>query len=194
MDNVRLEIDGKTVTAEKGTTILQAAREAGINIPTLCNDERLAPYGVCRMCIVEITANNRTRLVTSCVYAVEEGLVVKTDTEKVRKIRRMILELLLPLSPSGPLEDLAKQYGLEGSRFSTKATNCILCGLCVRYCREIKKANAIAFIGRGVDRKVAFLPEVAPEVCPGCRECFALCPSGKLVLDSLDGTYFPPPV
>ena len=113
MDNVRLEIDGRIVTAEKGTTILQAAKEAGINIPALCNDERLAPHGVCRLCIVEITANNRTRLVTSCVYTVEEGLVVKTDTEKVRKIRKMILELLLPLSPSGPLEDLAKQYGLE---------------------------------------------------------------------------------
>ena len=90
MENISLEIDGKTVTAENGSTILQAARAVGIEIPTLCHDEKLTTYGVCRLCTVEITSNNRTRLVTSCVYPVEEGLVVKTDTEKVRKIRQRI--------------------------------------------------------------------------------------------------------
>jgi len=188
---MRLEIDGKFVEVEKGMTILKAARQAGIDIPTLCYDERLAPYGACRLCTVEITKNNRTRLVASCVYLVEEGLVVKTDSDKVRKIRRMILELLLPLAPTGPLESLARKYGLEKSRFTAERTSCVLCGLCVRYCAEIKKANAIGFIGRGIDRDVAFLPEVAPSVCPSCRECFALCPGGKLVTESLDGTWFP---
>ena len=194
MESVRLEIDGKIVEADEETSILQAAQGAGIDIPTLCYDERLAPYGACRLCTVEITKDNRTRLVASCVYPVEDGLIVKTDSEKLKKIRKMILELLLPLSPTGPLESLAQKYGLKKSRFTAEPTACVLCGLCVRYCAEIKKANAIGFIGRGIEREVAFLPEVAPEVCPACRECFALCPSGKICSESLDGTWFPPPV
>jgi len=193
MESIRLEIDGKTIEAEEGTTILRAAQGAGIDIPTLCYDERLAPYGACRLCTVEIIKNNRTRLVASCVYPVEEGLVVKTDSEQVRKIRKMILELLLPLAPTGPIESLAQEYGLKGSRFTAERTSCVLCGLCVRYCAEIKKANAIGFIGRGIEREVAFLPEVAPRVCDSCRECFAICPGGKLPLET-DGVRFPIPV
>ncbi len=192
MKSIRLEINGEIVKAEEGMTILQAARGAGIDIPTLCYDERLAPYGACRLCTVEITRDKRTRLVASCVYPVEEGLVVKTNSERVRKIRKMILELILPLAPTGPIETLARQYGLEGSRFTAERTDCILCGLCVRYCAEIKKANAIGFVGRGIDRDVAFLPEVAPKVCNSCRECFALCPGGKIVEGS--DILLPPPV
>lgn len=190
MESIRLEIDGKFVEAQEGMTILQAARGAGIDIPTLCHDERLAPYGACRLCTVEITKDNRTRLVASCVYLVEGGLVVETNSERVNKIRKMLLELLLPLAPTGPLESLARKYGLEGSRFTAEQTSCVLCGLCVRYCAEIKKANAIGFIGRGIDREVAFLPEVAPKVCASCRECFAICPGGKLASET-DGVRFP---
>lgn len=190
MKSITLEIDGKTVAAESGMTVLQAARGAGIDIPTLCYDERLAPYGACRLCTVEITRDKR--LVASCVYPAEEGLVVNTNSERVRKIRKLILELLLPIAPTGPIETLARQYGLEGSRFTAERTDCVLCGLCVRYCAEIKKANAIGFVGRGIDRDVAFLPEVAPKECNSCRECFDLCPAGKLVLDS--DILLPPPV
>ena len=193
MGSIKLKIDNKPVEAEEGMTILQAARGAGIDIPTLCYDERLASYGACRLCTVEITRDNRTRLVASCVYPVEDGLVVKTDTERLRRIRKMILELLLPLSPTGPLESLAQKYGIKKSRFTAEPTACVLCGLCVRYCAEIKKANAIGFIGRGIERTVAFLPEVAPSVCPTCsRECLTLCPSGKLASENPDGILFPP--
>jgi bidirectional [NiFe] hydrogenase diaphorase subunit len=192
MENIKLEIDGKLVEAEEGMTLLQAARKAGIDIPTLCYDKRLAPYGGCRLCTVEIGKKNNTRLVASCAYPVEYNLVVKTESERVIKSRKMILELLLPLSPSGPIESLAKKYGVEKSRFSGKQTDCVLCGLCVRYCAEIKKANAIGFIGRGTERSVAFLPEVASKVCPGCRECFTLCPSGKVIKESFNGGLFPP--
>jgi len=190
MKSIKLKIDGKTTEAEEGMTILQAARGAGIDIPTLCYHEKLAPYGACRLCTVEIIKDSRTRLVASCVYPVEEKLLVKTDSGRVRKIRKMVLELLLPLAPTGPLETLAQRYGLEKSRFSAEKTSCILCGLCVRYCAEIKKANAIGFIGRGVDRQVAFLPEVATKVCDSCRECFAICPGGKVALET-DGVWFP---
>lgn len=189
MDNIKLEIDGKSVEAQEGMTILQAARKAGIEIPTLCYDERLAPYGACRLCTVEIGRNGQTRLVASCVYQVENGLKVKTESERLTKIRRMILELLLPFCPTGPIETLAKRYGVKKSRFPGTNRGCVLCGLCVRYCAEIKKANAIGFIGRGVERDVAFLPEVASKVCPSCRECLAICPGGKLASD-IDGPWF----
>ncbi len=190
MEKITIEIDGKKIQAKPDTTILQNAREAGIEIPTLCNEERLAPYGGCRMCMVEITRNNRSRLVTSCVYPVEEGLVVKTDTEKVKKIRRTLLELILPLSPTGPVLALAEKYGLKGSRFTAEETSCILCGLCVRYCAEVKKANAIGFTGRGINREIAFIKENASKACASCRECFDLCPSGKVAMIT-DGSTFP---
>jgi NADH dehydrogenase/NADH:ubiquinone oxidoreductase subunit G len=192
MEKVRLEIDGKLVEAEEGMTLLQAARKIGIDIPTMCYDEKMAPYGACRLCMVEIGRNNKTRLVASCVYPVEAKLVVKTESERVIKTRKMILELLLSRCQSGPIETLAKKYGLEKSRFPGEDTGCVLCGLCVRYCGEIKKANAIGFMGRGVERGVAFRPEIAPKVCLSCRECFTLCPGGKVVTESLDGTWFPP--
>ncbi len=192
MEKIELEIDGKVVEAEDGMTLLQAARKVGIDIPTLCYDERLAPYGGCRLCTVEIGRNSRTRLVASCIYPVESGLTVKTESERVIKVRKMILELLLPFCPTGPIESLAKKYGLEKSRFPGEDRGCVLCGLCVRYCAEIKKANAIGFIGRGVERDVVFLPEVAAKVCPSCRECFAVCPGGKVVKESLDGSWIPP--
>ncbi len=191
MAKIKLEIDGKLVEAEESMTLLQAARKAEIDIPTLCYNERLSPYGGCRLCVVEISRNNRTRIVASCVYMVENNLVVKTESKRVIKIRRMILELLLPLSPTGPIESLARKYGLEKSRFPSVNTGCSLCGLCVRYCAEIKKANAIGFIGKGVEREVAYMPDVAIKVCPGCRECFVFCPGGKVITERPYGTWFP---
>jgi bidirectional [NiFe] hydrogenase diaphorase subunit len=190
MEDIRLEIDGREVKANEGMTVLQAARQAGIEIPTLCYNEKLTPYGGCRLCMVELSRNNRTRLVASCVYPVQEGLVVKTDTERIRKIRRMLLELILPLSPTGPVIALAEKYGLKSSRFTGERSDCVLCGLCVRYCAEKKKANAVGFTGRGIERKAAYLPEVASKVCSTCRECLSLCPSGKVALET-DGACFP---
>ena len=191
MEKIKLQINGKPVGAEEGMTILQAARKADIDIPTLCYNENMTPYGACRICMVEIGQGNKTRLVASCVYPVEDNLIVKTESERVVRARRMILELLLPLCPTGPVETLAKKYGIVKSRFPGENTGCILCGLCVRYCAEVKKANAIGFIGRGVDRDVAFLPEVAPEVCATCRECFTLCHGGRLARENLAGPWVP---
>ena len=189
MKEVTLNIDGKEVKANEGMTILEAARGVGIDIPTLCHHEKLAPYGACRLCTVEISRNKNTRLVTACVYPAEDGLVVKTDSPRVTNIRRMILELMLASSPVKTIEDLARRYGVEKPRFEAEKTMCILCGLCVRYCAEVKQANAIGFVGRGINRRVVFFPEIASTVCMNCRECFGLCPTGKIPSQT-DGVCF----
>jgi len=112
MKNISLTIDGRNVKAQEGMTILQVAQFCDIEIPTLCHHENLEPYGACRLCNVEIIKNDKTKLVAACCYPVEEGLIVKTSSERVNKIRKIILELLLPLAPTGPLYALAEKYGL----------------------------------------------------------------------------------
>ena len=188
-DMVTLTIDKKQVKARKGMTILEAARDAGIEIPTLCYNDKLAPYGACRICTVEVSRKGRKRLVTACVYPVEEGLVVKTDTPQIKRLRRTLLELMLASSPTKTIQDMAREQGLSKPRFEADRTNCILCGQCVRYCNEVKGANAIGFVGRGIDRRVVFFPEIASTVCASCRECFSLCPTGKLPAET-DGVSF----
>ena len=150
MSEILLQIDGREVKAKEGMTILEAARSAGIFIPTLCHHEKLDPYGACRICVVEADAGGRTSLVASCLYPVEKNLVVRTRSEKVDKTRKMILELLLAHAPDAPaLQELAQQYGADKDRFEKESSFCVLCGLCVRYCTEVKKKNAIGFFDRG---------------------------------------------
>jgi len=181
MSEILLQIDGREVKAKEGMTILEAARTVGINIPTLCYHEKLEPYGACRICTVEIETRGRTNLVAACLYPVEENLVVRTRSEKVIKIRKMLLELMLAHAPeAGALQDLAQEYGVREVRFEKEPSFCILCGLCVRYCAEVKKKNAIGFVDRGVRREVAFIPEIASKECWSCKECFSLCPTEAL--------------
>jgi len=181
MSDILLQIDGKEVKARAGMTILEAARSAGISIPTLCYHEKLEPYGACRICIVEVEVGGRTRLVVSCVYLVEQGLVVRTRSERIDKIRKVILELLLAHAPDSPrLLDLAQEYGADKDRFEKEASFCIHCGLCVRYCAEVKKKHAVGFVDRGIRREISFIPEIAAKECWDCKECFPLCPTSAL--------------
>ncbi len=181
MKLLTLEIDGREVKAEEGKSVLQAARNAGIEIPTLCYFEGLEPEGACRFCMVEVTRGKWTKLVASCCYPVEEGLVVKTSTARTNKIRKVVLELILPLAPTGPHLKLAETYGVKQSRFpletAEKPSYCTLCALCVRYCEQIKGWNAVGFQGRGVDRRIALIPGIA-EQCVLCRECYKICEGG----------------
>jgi bidirectional [NiFe] hydrogenase diaphorase subunit len=181
VSEILLQIDGKEVEAREGMTLLQAARSAGIEIPTLCYHEKLEPHGGCRLCIVEAEIRGRTRLVVSCVYLVEPGLVVRTRSGKIDKIRKVILELLLAHAPdSVTLLELAKEYGPDKDRFQEQASFCVNCGLCVRYCAEVKKKNAVGFVGRGATREISFIPEIASKECWDCKECFPLCPTSAL--------------
>ena len=181
MSEILLTIDGKEVKAKKGMTLLDAARSVGISIPTLCHHEKLEPFGACRLCIVEVEVRGWTRIVVSCVYPVAKDIIVRTRSEKVDRIRKMILELQMAHAPdSFILEDLAKEYGADRNRFEKEPSFCIHCGLCVRYCAEVKKANAIGFVDRGIRKEISFIPEIASKECWNCKECFPLCPTEAL--------------
>ncbi len=181
MSEIHLQIDGKQVAATEGTTILEAARSLGIEIPTVCDHAQLSPYGACRICTVEADSNGRTNLVAACQYPAEKDMVVRTKTEKVDKIRKILLEQMLAHAPdSEQLVALAQIYGADRDRFEKEASFCILCGLCVRYCAEIKQKHAVSFFDRGAKREIAFLPEIAIRECWDCKECFPLCPTSAL--------------
>jgi bidirectional [NiFe] hydrogenase diaphorase subunit len=181
MSKILLHIDEREVEAEEGMTVLEAAQSAGVFIPTLCHREQLEPYGACRICIVEVETRGRTNLVAACCYPVAQNLVVRTRSEAVDRTRKMLLELMLAHAPEAEeLRSLAQQYGADKTRFEKEASFCILCGLCVRYCEEVKKKNAIAFVDRGVRREIMFIPEIASKECWNCKECFPLCPTEAL--------------
>jgi bidirectional [NiFe] hydrogenase diaphorase subunit len=181
VSEIALRVDGREVRVEQGATLLDAARAAGVEIPTLCHHEKLKPFGACRLCIVEAESGGRTQLLASCVAPAEDGAVVKTRSPKIDGYRKTLLELMLSQAPhSPPLVEMAAEYGADADRFEKEATFCIHCGLCVRYCAEVKGEHAVGFIDRGIRKEIAFLPEIAAEACDGCKECFPLCPTSYL--------------
>ena len=162
---INLTINGVSVSVAKGTTVLEAARYLGFPIPTLCHKEGLTPYGACRLCVVEIGKAPQTRLVSSCTYPVEEGLIVRTASERVVKARRIIIELLLASCPQSKIiQDLASRHNVRRQRFRQEHEDCILCGLCVRMCKEQMMAGAIGFRGRGRERSLGTPFNVKSEV------------------------------
>lgn len=181
MNEILVQIDGKEVKATEGMTILEASVAAGVSIPTLCHHKMLESYGACRICTVEAEIGGRTSFVAACVRPVEKSMVVRTRSERVSRIRKMLLEELLAHAPdSVELSTLAQEYGADKDRFEKEVSFCILCGLCVRYCAEVKKKDAIGFVDRGAKREISFVPELAAKECWNCKECFPLCPTSAL--------------
>ncbi len=187
---VRLTIDNQKVEAEESWTVLDAASNIGIHIPTLCHHESLSPGGSCRLCVVEIIANGTSDLITACTYPVEAGLKVRTNSERVIKARRLAMELLLAQHPhSARLQELARELGIDQPSFTLKEQECILCELCVRTCREIVGVGAINFIAQGMDRdNEEPLIEVSPVKCIGCDSCAYICPTDAITVEDVGNT------
>ena len=182
---ITLEIDGRTLQAEPGTTVLDAARSAGIKIATLCHHQGLDTYGACRLCTVEITDGPKTTLQASCCYPVKDALVVRTDTPAVIEGRKLLLQLLLARCPGVPaVRKLAEEWGVRDTPFAPRNEDCVLCGLCVRVCREVMGVEAIGFSGRGTSRKVGTPFNFASDACLACGACTYVCPTGRMQMEA----------
>jgi len=196
-----MQLDGRVVEFRAGQTILEVARANGVTIPTLCWHGGLDGHGGCRLCMVEIGRpewDGRTKLVTSCEYAAEDGLVVSTDNDNVRRTRRTVLDLLLARCPETPkVRELARAHGIARTSFVPREhpDDCILCAICVRTCAAVG-ANAITTCGRGVAKEVGTpfsalhegdktvpageSPEASAADCVGCLSCARMCPTGHI--------------
>ena len=202
-----LVIDGTDVSARSDQTILEAAREHGLAIPTLCHLDGLSDVGACRLCLVEVKGANR--LLPACVTLVEEGMDVTSNSERLAKYRRMILELLFAernhvcsvcvVNGHCDLQSLAQAQGMthvhfpyrypkldidaSHERFVVDHNRCILCTRCVRVCDEVEGAHTWDLMGRGINSQVITdlcQPWGASETCTGCGKCVQVCPTGAL--------------
>jgi heterodisulfide reductase subunit A len=186
----KLIIDGIAVDPQPEKTVLEVATELGIYIPTLCYHKSLTPYGACRICTVETIWKGKSQLQTACTFPAWEG-EIRTNSEPVRKFRKILLELMLAEAPEATeIQELAKEYGIEKSRFRKREKEnkkCILCGLCVRFCHDVIKAGAIGFKNRGSEREVASPFDVSNEVCRLCGACESVCPTNAIDASKVAG-------
>jgi len=201
-----LTINGRQVEARDGATLLDTALEAGIYIPHLCHGPGLEPYGACRMCIVEI--DGMRGLPAACTTTVADGMQVRTDTEQLNRVRRMICEMLIADHPADclsctsnqkcELQQVAAHLGVTQQRirktdrnpprdesnpfFVRDPAKCILCGRCVRVCHEVRGVDAIDIAGRGYESRIATFADMPmrESVCESCGACVEQCPVGAL--------------
>jgi NADH dehydrogenase/NADH:ubiquinone oxidoreductase 75 kD subunit (chain G) len=188
---VKLTIDSVQFEAAEGTMVLDVANTHNIYIPTLCNHEAVSPYGACRLCTVEVsTKNGRKRLVTPCLYPVEDGMVVVTNSEKVSAHRRTLMKLLMARCPeSEVVKKLAQKLGVESTPFPLEDHhNCILCALCTRVCAEVVGVSAISFVNRGVEREMGIPFFENTDACIACGSCAYVCPTAAIMMEDKGDT------
>ena len=190
-DKIKITIDGNEVEATKGENLIDVCRRIGIDIPSLCDHDDLTPYGSCRLCMVEWDRGDWSKMITSCNFPIKEGQVFKTNSEKVIRQRKMIMEWTLARASKTPeILDLAKRIGVDVDkvRFSKKDEGCILCGMCIRACEEVVGASAISFSNRGPERKVSSPFGEEAHDCIGCGSCAYVCPTNYIEMKEDDNT------
>ncbi|MDO9529864.1 MAG: 2Fe-2S iron-sulfur cluster-binding protein [Syntrophales bacterium] len=186
---VNIVIDGRKIKAEEDSTILENMKDLSIEAPTLCYHEELSSFGACRLCMVEVKANGKWQLTTSCETVVENGMEVKTDSKKVQESRKLAAQLLYYKYPTtAAVRDVALKLGVDVSDAKAEDNDCILCGLCVRTCAEVVELSALTFRDRGLGRDIDE-PEIEfdPNFCIGCGSCAYVCPTGHVKMEEGDG-------
>lgn len=185
---VNITIDGKSVQAREGSNVLQEIRDLRIDMPTLCYHEELVPFGACRLCTVEVKANGKWKLASSCDLPVDKGMEIRTVSEKAVEARKLAAELLYFQYPAtAAVRDIAEKLGVAVKPAAKEGHDCVLCGLCVRTCRDIVGVSALTFQDRGLGRDVeATKIEFKADKCIGCGSCSYLCPTGYVKLEDQD--------
>jgi len=195
-----ITIDGKTLEFQPPMTILEAAKKLGVHIPTLCYNEHLAPYGGCRICLVEAYAAGQTarpRLLPACSTPAEDSMNVNASSERVREARKFVIELLLSRCPdSAEMLSLARELGADPARPLDEVgrylleraprrapTKCILCALCVRVCAQVPERHALSLSKRGIERRVISPFGKIAETCIGCGSCTYVCPTKTVTVE-----------
>jgi bidirectional [NiFe] hydrogenase diaphorase subunit len=185
---VKIIIDGRKIKAKKGSTILENAEELNIEIPTLCYHKELSSFGACRLCTVEVKTNGKWQLAASCNTPVENGMEIRTNSDKVQESRKLAAELLYYKYPTTEaVREIARKLGVQTPEEKGEGHDCILCGLCVRTCREIVGVSALTFQDRGLGRDIDEPKiEFNPNACIGCGSCAYVCPTGYVQMESVD--------
>jgi heterodisulfide reductase subunit A len=183
---INITINGQETQVNEGTYLLEASESIGVKIPTLCHYKALSPYGACRLCLVEVAKNGRKKIEASCLRKAEEGMVVETHSEKITKIRKVMIELHLARCPdSEDIRKLAGELGVKETRIKKKNKDCTLCGLCVRMCKERMGIEAVTFVNRGSEREVQPPFGTPSQICQTCGACSFICPTGRIKLSEV---------
>ncbi len=189
MSRVGYLVDGRRFEGRRGESLLEALRREGFEVPSLCHHAQLEPAGNCRLCLVEVERRGKRRVTTSCNYPLLEGTEVFLDTERVKRLRRGVLQLLLAMAPRDEaVKKVAERYGVGETPFAilSASDNCILCGLCVRVCRQVVGKEAISLGGRGEKKHLGRRPlDEFPTECIGCGACAFVCPTGAISMEEV---------